>query len=102
LVISPGPSTVILESMILKIPTMIFYLSNYDESTHLPYVKSGASIEIQSLIDITYKINEFFSNPKIAEKTIKNSKKFLDDYLFNQSYAGKEISKFIKTKLVTY
>ncbi len=102
LVISSSSSTVILESMILKIPTMIVNLTNDDESIHLPYIKSGASIEIKSLEDIDYKINEFFSNPEIAKSTIINSQQFLDDYLFNQGYAGKEISKFIKTKLATY
>ena len=96
LVISPDgfdPSTVILESIILKKPIINFVLDEkfYDFS----YEKFNAVISISeknNLKDIIFKI---FNDPTFKNKLLNNGNLFLNDYLSNHGTASEILAKQI-------
>ena len=93
-------STVIIEAMIMGKLTLAFrLLSDAFESEHIPLQNSGASLTTDNPQEIPILIEKIFSDPKMREGLIRNSRKFLDRYLSNQGNSSKKLSEFIKKEM---
>ena len=93
LVISPDgfdPSTVILESIILKRPVINLVLDNkfYDFS----YEKHNAVISLSSENNLNEEIQRILNNSTFRNEIIENGKNFLNDYLNNHKNAAKSLA----------
>ncbi len=88
-------STVILESMALGKPTMVWLDDDYSEAIDLPYIKSGASLKLD-INNFSNQINNFYNDPQIRKNLLHNSHIFMDNYLTNQGQASNFISHFLK------
>jgi hypothetical protein len=88
-------STVILESMILGKPTMVWIEDVNSEPVELPYIKSGACLKLD-LENFESQINDFYTNPKIRKNLLQNSQIFINNYLVNQGQASNFIIDFLK------
>ena len=93
LVISPDgfdPSTVILESIILKRPVINLVLDNkfYDFS----YEKHNAVISLSSVNNLNEEIQRILNNSTFRNEIIENGKNFLNDYLNNHKNAAKSLA----------
>ena len=94
LVISPDgfdPSTVILESIILKKPVINLVLD--EEFYDFSYEQDNAVISITENDNLNEIILKLFNDLIFREKNISNGKKFLDDYLSNHKIASKVLAK---------
>ncbi len=88
-------STVILESMILGKPTMVWLDDDYTETIDLPYTKSGASLKFDSK-NFKKQIDDFYTDPEIRKNLLKNSIFFINEYLVYPGQSGKFLTNFFK------
>jgi len=93
LIISPDgfdPSTVILESIILKKPVINLVLDNkfYDFS----YERQNAVISISNENNLYEEIQKILNDSSFRNKIIENGKIFLNDYLSNHKNASKSLA----------
>jgi hypothetical protein len=88
-------STVILESMILGKPTMVWLPDDYYESIDLRYIKSGASLKVD-LKNFKTQIDDFYNNPEIRKNLLKNSTFFIKDYLTNPGQSSSFLSNYLQ------
>ena len=93
-VISPhgfDPSTVILESIILKKPVINFVIDEkfYDFS----YEQHNAVISITKKSDLKEIVSNILNDLEFKNKLIENGKKFLDEYLSNHKMAAENLAK---------
>ena len=88
-------STVILQSMVLGKPTMVYRFWDHDnEPSNLPFVDYGSSMNLDFL-HLESQLQNFFTDKSIKEKLIHNSKKFLNDYLSFQGKSSENISSIL-------
>ena len=81
-----APSTIILESMILKKPIMNIILDNhfYD----FPYVQANAVLIVSSESNLDENITKLLFNKEFREKLIKNGENFVMNFLYKPEYAS--------------
>jgi hypothetical protein len=94
LVLSPDgfdPSTVILESIILKKPIINFILD--EKFYNFSFNQYDAVISITENDDVKKIVLNIFDNSKFRNNLISNGKIFLDDYLSNHQHAAKTLAK---------
>jgi len=94
LVLSPDgfdPSTVILESIILKKPIINFILD--EKFYNFSFNQYDAVISITENDDMKKIVLNIFDNSKFRNNLISNGKIFLDDYLSNHQHAAKTLAK---------
>lgn len=92
-----GPSTIILESMILKKPIMNIVLDNhfYD----FPYVQQNAILIPSNESDLEDCIEKLVFNNDFRDMLIKNGENFVNSYLFEPGNASKNLAKNIESVL---
>jgi len=93
LVIS-GYSTVILQSMVLGKPTMVYRLWGDYEPSNLPFVGSNSSMNLD-YSHLESQLQNFFTDKSIKEELIHNSKKFLNNYLSFQGKSSENITSIL-------
>ena len=79
-------STVILEAMILKCPTLNIQLQ--DTEFNFEFVQMNAIRSIRHTNNLELEISELINNEGKRDKLLKNSKKFLNEYLSNHGNAS--------------
>lgn len=90
-----GPSTSILEAMILDKPTITFRIEPqwyYDDKIF----QSGATLLVSTQKEFEIAINEILSNTEFRNKLIQKGKKFVNDYMVNQGNASDIIVSMMK------
>ena len=87
------PSTIVLESMILEKPLMNIVLD--EKMYEFEYIKKGAIIAIPYTSNLQNEIKEILFNQQIKNNLIKNSKKFIKDFLNNPDSASKELANIL-------
>ena len=90
-----APSTVILESLILKKPVMNIILDNnlYD----FQYVQDNAIFAVSSNSELNTNISKFLLDNKFRKKLISNGENFVENYLHNPMHASKYLSNIINS-----
>ena len=88
-----GMSTMILESILLKKPVMNIVLNEklYD----FDHVKYNAILEVSDKNDLSKDISNILFNEEFREKLIRNSEKFVSNFLSNQGKASKTLAKIL-------
>lgn len=89
-VISLNFSTIILEAMILKKPTMTILSEKQDFENEL-VVKNEATLTVSELKELDVKFDKLFNN-EIREKLVEKGTNFIDDYFSHQSVASQKIA----------
>jgi hypothetical protein len=93
-------SSVVLESMIIGKPTMVFdALADMFEPVHLPYAESGASLKIQEPDNVRSTLEMFFSDQSLRGKLEKNSRRFVSEHLSNPANSINVLSNYIANKV---
>jgi len=95
-VISIGVSTVILESLLLKKPTLAF--EGIDYNWGQPSILNGCVIVNTNNLDSTMK--KLLSDTNFKDELASKSKKFLEKYLVNLENSVPFSTKFIKNNLI--
>ena len=85
------PSTVLLESIILKKPIINFVLD--EKFFDFSYEQHNAVISITKKDNLKEIIFNIFNDLEFKNKLIENGKKFLDDYLSNHKMAAEILAK---------
>jgi len=85
-------STVILEAMILGIPTITYISDNSSDEEEI--FKSGASILVHSYDDFQIQLNKILNDSKIRNDLISKGKKFTKKYF---SFQGESCNSFLNT-----
>ncbi len=90
-----APSTVILESLILKKPVMNIILDNnlYD----FQYVKENAVFVVSSDLELNTNISKFLLDNSFRNKLITNGENFVQHYLHKPMFASKCLSDIINS-----
>ena len=88
-----SPSTIILESMILKKPVMNIVLD--EKMYEFEYIKKNAVIAIPHTADLQNEIKEILFNQELRKNLVENSKMFVKDFLKNPGSASKELADVI-------
>jgi hypothetical protein len=91
--ISLNYSTILVDAMILKKPTMVIISEEqgFDEEE---MIKEESTIVVKNLSELESKIEKLLDN-KNREKLIENGNKFLDEYFVNQGNASRNLAKLI-------
>lgn len=84
-------STVILEAMILGIPTITYISNNYWDEEEI--FKSGASILVHSYDDFQIQLNKILNDSKIRNDLISKGKEFIKRYY---SFQGTSCDNFLQ------
>jgi len=96
IVLSPEPynmSTILMESLILEIPTMAINLDgNFSEYS---CIKDNAVFVIDELDNLEKDIQTFLFDKQLQIKLINNGKLHLDKFLVNPGSASKSLAKYI-------
>jgi hypothetical protein len=96
LVIAPKFTSVILESMILGRPTIVFDpLEGMLDPQYLPYASSRASLDLKRPEDAEIILERFFSDAGLRASLTDNSRAFLSAYLANPGSSTKALSRFV-------
>ena len=93
-VIALNYSTTLLESMILKKPTMLILPDDQKFEEELP-VKRKATLYVDKISQIESVLNDFLTNKDIRQKLINEGNKFVDDYFSHKGSASLNILKII-------
>lgn len=94
--ISLNFSTVILEAMILKKPTILVLPEDQDFEDE-KIVKMNSTLCVKKVDDIKNAIEKIVNDKKFREELIKNGTKFVEEYFTNRGNASEEMAKWIKT-----
>ena len=91
-------STVILDAMIMKRPTMTILPENqgFEEDV---IMKSGATLMVNNLDELETKLTDILINNELREKLVEDGQKIVNWYFINQGNASKELAKFIDSLL---
>lgn len=92
-----GPSTIILESMILEKPIMNIVLDNHIHN--FPYVEQNAIITASYESDIDDNIEKLVFNNDFRNNLIKNGQNFVKSYLSEPGKASENLAKNIVSLL---
>ena len=92
-----GPSTIILESMILNKPIMNIVLDGHFHE--FPYVQQNAILTTSDESDMEDNIEKLVFNNDFRDALIKNSKKFVKSYLFAPANASENLAENIESLL---
>lgn len=92
--ISLNYSTVLLDALILKKPTMVILpeRQNFEEEE---IIKRKAVLPISELFDVESKLNDFLDNNNLRNSLVKNGGKFIDDYFSYQGKSSKYLSEVL-------
>ena len=90
-----APSTIILESMILKKPIMNIILD--DHFYDFPYVKEKAVLIVSPESNLNENIAKLLFNKKFREKLIKNGENFVMNFLHKPGYASECLANEINS-----
>ena len=90
-VISLNFSTIILESMMLKKPTMTILPEKQDFELE-PVIKQGATLSVSELDEFDSKFDDLFNN-EVREKIIHKGTNFVNDFFSNQGTASQNIAR---------
>ena len=88
-----GPSTIILESIILKKPIMNIILDNHFHN--FPYVQQNAVLIASDESDLNDCIEKVVFNPDFRNELIKNGQKFVKSYLYEPGNSSESLTKSI-------
>lgn len=95
--ISIGPSTVLLEAMILNKPTITFPIEPqwwYEDKIF----QSGATVLVKTLEEFEDALNKILFDAEFRNSTIEKGKKFVDQYLTNHKNSSKFLATYLKNK----
>ncbi len=90
-----GPSTVLLEAMILGKPTITFGIDPqwfYEDKIF----KSGATLLVKSSQELEDALNKVLSDDAYRNNLVKKGEEFVNDYLVNQGTASEFIRKLLE------
>lgn len=88
-----GPSTVILESIILQKPIMNIILDNHLHN--FPYVQQNAILTASDKSDFDDYIEKLIFNSDFRNELIENGQKFLKSYLYEPGMASENLTREI-------
>lgn len=92
--VSLGPSTILLEAMILDKPTITFAIDPqwfYEDKIF----KSGATLLVKTPKDFEDALNNVLLNSEFRNELLKKGKKFVNEYLINQGNSSEFLVSFI-------
>ena len=92
-----APSTIILESLIMKKPIMNIVLD--DNFYDFPFVKKNAVFVVANDSELRKNISKLLSNNKFRNELISNGENFVQDFLHEPMHASKCLSNEIKSIL---
>lgn len=95
LVIASEMTTVIIEAMILKIPTMV-YFSHPKYSVDEPIFKNKASIRVETFEQFKSEIDKLLNDLDYRNMIIANGTNFINEQFINQGYSSKEFVKLFQ------
>lgn len=92
--ISLNYSTVVLDAMILKKPSLILLPEeqNYEEEISL----KNETVLVTSKVEEVEKMMKILFEEETRQKLIKNGKKFVDKYIVNQGNSSKKLAKILE------
>jgi len=88
-----GPSTIILESIILKKPIMNIILDNH--FYNFPYVQQNAILIVSDETDLNDSIEKLVFNSDFRNELIQNGQQFVKSYLYEPGNASEQLAKSI-------
>ncbi len=89
-----GPSTVLLEAMILNIPTITYLIEPlwwYEDKIF----QSGATIMVKSSEEFADALNKILYDEQFRNSLLEKGKKFVDQYLTNQENSSKFLASYL-------
>lgn len=92
--VSLGPSTILLEAMILDKPTITFAIDPqwyYDDKIF----KSGATLLVKTPKDFEDALNNVLFNSEFRNELLQKGKKFVNEYLINHGNSSEFLASFI-------
>ena len=92
--VSLGPSTILLEAMILGKPTITFAIDPqlyYEDKIF----KSGATLLVKTPKDFEDALNNVLFNSEFRNELLQKGKKFVNEYLINQGNSSEFLASFI-------
>ena len=95
--ISIGPSTVLLEAMILNKPTITYPIEPqwwYEDKIF----QSGATIVVKTPKEFEDTINKILFEKQFRDSLIEKGKKFVDQYIINQENSSNFLATYLKNK----
>jgi len=92
--ISLNYSTILVDGLILKKPTMVILpeKQNFEQEE---IIKKGAVAVVSNKIELETKLNDFLCNEQFRENLINNGEKFVDEYFSFQGNSSKMLSEFL-------
>ena len=92
--ISLNYSTILVDGLILKKPTMVILpeKQNYEEED---IIKKGAVVVVSNKVELETKLNDFLCNKQFRNDLIVNGEDFLDEYFSFQGNSSKVLSEFL-------
>ena len=91
-------STVILDAMIMKRPTLTILPENQGFEDDI-IMKSGATLVVSNLDELETKLVDILTNNKLRAKLVDDGQKIVNEYFTNQGKASKALAKFIDSVL---
>jgi len=92
--VSLGPSTILLEAMILDKPTITFAIDPqwyYEDKIF----KSGATLLVKTPKDFEDALNNVLFNTEFRNELLQKGKKFVNEYLINHGNSSEFLASFI-------
>lgn len=92
--ISLNYSTILVDGLILKKPTMVILpeKQNFEQEE---IIKKDAVAIVSNKIELETKLNDFLCNKQFRENLISNGENFVDEYFSFQGNSSKILSKFL-------
>ena len=89
------PSTVLLEGLILKKPTMNIDMT--DKFLEFQYIKDNAVLSISDQSDLIKPINDLLHDKELSKKLIHNGQTHVEKFLANSSNASKYLADILNS-----
>ena len=93
-VISTQYSTVLIEAMILKKPTITFLFDHKDYENEM-IIKNGATAYVQNLEEFSDVLNRILTNKIFRENLVQKGTEFINKYLTNQGNSSEFLANFL-------
>ena len=92
--ISLNYSTILVDGLILKKPTMVILpeKQNFEQEE---IIKKGAVVVVSNKIELETKLNDFLCNKQFRENLISNGENFVNEYFSFQGNSSKMLSEFL-------
>lgn len=91
-------STVILDAMIMKKPTLTILPENQGFEEDI-IMKSGATLVVNDLNELETKLVDILTNDKVRKKLVEDGQKIVNEYFINQGNASEKLCKFVDSIL---